>query len=82
VLQLAAVGEGEVVADNSETIGTLLQAYNDGIPSPSGASQGGGACSLSGAGAVESAPWLPLSWVGLLGACVGRRRARRARQDV
>jgi hypothetical protein len=83
VLQLAAAGEGEVVADNSETIGSLLQAYNDGIPTPSGSGgtrslDSGGACSLPGPRPLASSPSLPMSLLGLLGASVWRRRSRRA----
>jgi hypothetical protein len=87
VLQLAAAGEGEVVADNSETIGSLLQAYNDSIPRPSGSAMSGdgatrslehgGACSLPGPRPHASSPSLPLSLLGLFGASLWRRRARR-----
>jgi len=80
VLQLAATGEGQVVADNSEVIGTLLDGYNAGIPSPSGGSRNldGGACSLGGARSLEASPSFPLGLSGLLAVCLWRRRARRA----
>jgi MYXO-CTERM domain-containing protein len=76
VLQLAAAGEGEVVADNSEQIGTLLQAYNDGIPSGS-ASLDRGACSLTSVGRTAPSPALPVGLMGLLGVAAWRRRGRR-----
>jgi hypothetical protein len=83
VLQLAAAGEGEVVDDNSESIGALLQAYNDGIPTASESGEGatrslgsGGACSLPGPRPLSSSPSLPLGLLGLLAASVWRRRSR------
>ena len=82
VFQLAAAGEGQVVADNSETIGALLQSYNDGVPTPSGSAVSGldhGGCSLG-----RSRPASPIGASGslglltLVGAGVWRRRSRRA----
>jgi hypothetical protein len=84
VLQLAAAGEGRVVADNSETIGSLLEAYNDGIPSSAmlgdgtRSLDGGGACSLPGPRPLTSSPSLPMSLLALLGATLWRRRSRQS----
>ncbi|HTV25543.1 MAG TPA: DUF2330 domain-containing protein [Polyangiaceae bacterium] len=78
VFQLAAAGEGQLVADNSGTIGELLQAYNDGIPTPSGSGpleRDTGACSL-GRPSSSNSP-RALGVLSLLGACLWRRRARR-----
>jgi uncharacterized protein DUF2330 len=77
VLVLAKSGEGEVVADNAETIDGLLATYNADVPSPaaSGAASDGGMCALGSQAARPGGRWpLATALVALLGACWLRRR--------
>lgn len=82
VLQLATAGDGEVLADNSEMIGTLLSDYNDSLPTPGGSttrSLDGGMCSLVGLPRpVSSSPSVPVGLLALLGASIWCRRSRRS----
>jgi hypothetical protein len=82
VLVLAKSGEGEVVADNAETIDGLLATYNAGVPSAASAmpSSDGGMCALGSQGARPGTR-LPLATAlfTLLGACWLRRRKAGAR---
>jgi hypothetical protein len=78
VLTLAASGEGEVVADNSGAISSMLADYNAAVPTPAGRGESGGFCSV-GARVGGARSWGP-AWLGLvLGALLHRaRRGRKA----
>jgi hypothetical protein len=82
VLTLAASGEGEVVADNSGAISSMLADYNAAIPTPAGRGESGGFCSVGGP--VGGARSLSPAWLGLLlGVLLHRaRRAKNAAPDL
>jgi hypothetical protein len=73
VLTRAASGDGEVVADNSGTISSMLADYNDTIPTPAGRGESGGFCTVGSAGGAGS---LSSEWLGVVLGAVGLRSRR------